>query len=305
MSWPTITPATCAHASATSTRCAWRPDHGDELDLPVDAIGRDCDRRWRSGDARRELRERQRRRRQLEPGLVRVHRIVESEREHLSRPRHRRSEASVIDGLVGARARARSPSWLTHPTPRRRACGSLGKRPSLARCTSSAPIAHGVSRPSRFATSTLRKSTQISRVYATDAFGYRRRPPAHYLRESHMKLVTFDDGKVGRIEGDQVIELDVPDMRATTSAAAGVRDRRHLRARRRATAGADHPEEVLPHRRQLPGAPRGVKERQLVAPGAAVDRVLQNIDAIIGPEDNIVYPAHDLARWTTSSSSPS
>jgi len=28
-----------------------------------------------------------------------------------------------------------------------------------------------------------------------------------------MKLVTFDDGKVGRIEGEQVIELDIPDMR--------------------------------------------------------------------------------------------
>src|SRR3954469_16910150 len=28
-----------------------------------------------------------------------------------------------------------------------------------------------------------------------------------------MKLVTFDDGRVGRIEGDRVIELDVPDMR--------------------------------------------------------------------------------------------
>jgi hypothetical protein len=28
-----------------------------------------------------------------------------------------------------------------------------------------------------------------------------------------MKLVTFDDGKVGRVEGDTVVELDVPDMR--------------------------------------------------------------------------------------------
>ena len=28
-----------------------------------------------------------------------------------------------------------------------------------------------------------------------------------------MKLVTFDDGKVGRIEGEEVVQLDVPDMR--------------------------------------------------------------------------------------------
>ena len=28
-----------------------------------------------------------------------------------------------------------------------------------------------------------------------------------------MKLVTYDDGRVGRLEGDRVIELDVPSMR--------------------------------------------------------------------------------------------
>ena len=29
-----------------------------------------------------------------------------------------------------------------------------------------------------------------------------------------MKLVTYDDGKVGRIEGDEIVRLDVPAMRA-------------------------------------------------------------------------------------------
>jgi hypothetical protein len=28
-----------------------------------------------------------------------------------------------------------------------------------------------------------------------------------------MKLVTYDDGKVGRVEGDEIVQLDVPDMR--------------------------------------------------------------------------------------------
>ena len=28
-----------------------------------------------------------------------------------------------------------------------------------------------------------------------------------------MKLVTYDDGRVGRVEGERVVELDVPDMR--------------------------------------------------------------------------------------------
>src|ERR1700729_1774059 len=28
-----------------------------------------------------------------------------------------------------------------------------------------------------------------------------------------MKLVTYDDGKVGRVEGDEIVGLDVPSMR--------------------------------------------------------------------------------------------
>ena len=47
-----------------------------------------------------------------------------------------------------------------------------------------------------------------------------------------------------------------------------------LRAGRRTAARADRPQEVLPHGGQLPGAPRGVQERQLVAPRATVDRLL-------------------------------
>ena len=41
-----------------------------------------------------------------------------------------------------------------------------------------------------------------------------------------------------------------------------------------ADSGADRPEEVLPHRRQLPRARGGVEERQLVAPDRAVDHLL-------------------------------
>ncbi len=28
-----------------------------------------------------------------------------------------------------------------------------------------------------------------------------------------MKLVTFDEGRVGRVEGDEIVVLDVPTMR--------------------------------------------------------------------------------------------
>ena len=52
------------------------------------------------------------------------------------------------------------------------------------------------------------------------------------------------------------------------------RDRRARRARRHAAARADRPEEVLPHRGQLPRAQDRVEERRLVARHRAVDQLL-------------------------------
>ena len=112
-----------------------------------------------------------------------------------------------------------------------------------------------------------------------------------------MKLVTFDDGKVGRIEGDQVIELDVPDMRTyyergqqasetgDTFALADVRLRAPIIPKKFFhTAGnfQEHHEES-----------KNVNWSHPVLPWIVF---FQNIDAIIGPEDNIVYPPHDLTR---------
>jgi 2-keto-4-pentenoate hydratase/2-oxohepta-3-ene-1,7-dioic acid hydratase in catechol pathway len=112
-----------------------------------------------------------------------------------------------------------------------------------------------------------------------------------------MKLVTFDDGKVGRIEGDQVIELDVPDMRAyyergqqasetgDTFALADVRLRAPIIPKKFFhTAGnfREHHEES-----------KNVNWSHPVLPWIVF---FQNIDAIVGPEDNIVYPPHDLTR---------
>ena len=112
-----------------------------------------------------------------------------------------------------------------------------------------------------------------------------------------MKLVTFDDGKVGRIEGDQVIELDVPDMRSyyergqqasetgDTFALADVRLRAPIIPKKFFhTAGnfQEHHEES-----------KNVNWSHPVLPWIVF---FQNIDAIIGPEDNIVYPPYDLTR---------
>jgi 2-keto-4-pentenoate hydratase/2-oxohepta-3-ene-1,7-dioic acid hydratase in catechol pathway len=112
-----------------------------------------------------------------------------------------------------------------------------------------------------------------------------------------MKLVTFDDGKVGRIEGDQVIELDVPDMRTyyqrgqqasetgDTFALADVRLRAPIIPKKFFhTAGnfREHDEES-----------KNVNWSHPVLPWIVF---FQNIDAIIGPEDDIVYPPNELTR---------
>ena len=96
-----------------------------------------------------------------------------------------------------------------------------------------------------------------------------------WLRGARVKLVTFDDGKVGRVDGDAVIELDVPSMREYFE--RGGARRRPARAacsRGREAARADRPEEVLPHGGQLPRARGGVEARRLVARDRAVDRLL-------------------------------
>ena len=108
-----------------------------------------------------------------------------------------------------------------------------------------------------------------------------------------MKLVTFDDGKVGRVEGDTIAELDVGSMveyfeRAEVPRATGeeyplteVRLRAPIVPRKLIhTAGnfREHEEES-----------KRVKWSHRIAPWIFF---FQNVDAIIGPNDPIVYPEH-------------
>jgi 2-keto-4-pentenoate hydratase/2-oxohepta-3-ene-1,7-dioic acid hydratase in catechol pathway len=110
-----------------------------------------------------------------------------------------------------------------------------------------------------------------------------------------MKLVTFDDGKVGRVEGDRVIALDVPDMRTyyelrqeagetgETLALADVRLRAPIVPKKFFhTAGnfREHDEES-----------RNVNWSHPVLPWIVF---FQNVDAIIGPDEAIVYPPDGL-----------
>jgi 2-keto-4-pentenoate hydratase/2-oxohepta-3-ene-1,7-dioic acid hydratase in catechol pathway len=108
-----------------------------------------------------------------------------------------------------------------------------------------------------------------------------------------VKLVTFDDGKVGRIEGDEVVQLDVPDMRTyfdrgkvpratgETYALAAVRLRAPIVPKKFFhTAGnfREHEEES-----------KRVGWSHKIAPWIVF---FQNVDAIIGTEDAVVYPDH-------------
>jgi 2-keto-4-pentenoate hydratase/2-oxohepta-3-ene-1,7-dioic acid hydratase in catechol pathway len=106
-----------------------------------------------------------------------------------------------------------------------------------------------------------------------------------------MKLVTFDDGRVGKVVGDLVVELDVPDMRRYFELEGQVeptgRELPLADVRLRApivpkkffhTAGnfREHHEES-----------KNVNWSHPVLPWIVF---FQNVDAIIGPDDPIVYP---------------
>jgi 2-keto-4-pentenoate hydratase/2-oxohepta-3-ene-1,7-dioic acid hydratase in catechol pathway len=117
------------------------------------------------------------------------------------------------------------------------------------------------------------------------------------IRGVAMKLVTFDDGKVGRLDGDRVVALDVPDMRTyyergqdagetgETFALADVRLRAPIVPKKFFhTAGnfREHHEES-----------KNVNWSHPVLPWIVF---FQNIDAIIGPEDDIVYPPNGITN---------
>jgi 2-keto-4-pentenoate hydratase/2-oxohepta-3-ene-1,7-dioic acid hydratase in catechol pathway len=105
-----------------------------------------------------------------------------------------------------------------------------------------------------------------------------------------MRLVTYDDGKVGRVDGDEVVQLDVPTMREyfgrggadVTGCELGLVDVK-LRApivpkKFFHTAGnfREHEEES-----------KRVNWSHEIAPWIVF---FQNVDAIVGPDEPVVYP---------------
>ena len=106
-----------------------------------------------------------------------------------------------------------------------------------------------------------------------------------------MKLITFDDGRVGRVDkGDTVVELDVPDMRTYFE-----------RGQDAPPTGRDLPADVtlrapiVPKKffhtagnfREHDDESKHVDWSHPVLPWIVF---FQNIDAIVGPDEAIVYP---------------
>jgi 2-keto-4-pentenoate hydratase/2-oxohepta-3-ene-1,7-dioic acid hydratase in catechol pathway len=106
------------------------------------------------------------------------------------------------------------------------------------------------------------------------------------------RLVTFDDGKVGRLDGDTISELDVPTMREYFE--RGGADR----------TGAEHalPDvklraPIIPKKfihtagnfREHEEESKRVDWSHEIAPWIVF---FQNVDAIVGPDEPVVYPDH-------------
>jgi 2-keto-4-pentenoate hydratase/2-oxohepta-3-ene-1,7-dioic acid hydratase in catechol pathway len=107
-----------------------------------------------------------------------------------------------------------------------------------------------------------------------------------------MKLVTYDGGKVGRIDGDEIVELHVHSMREYFSAGgAGEGDRRTPLAEAKLEAP------IVPKKffhtsgnfREHEDESKRVDWSHEIAPWIVF---FQNVDAIVGPEDAVVYPEH-------------
>jgi len=108
-----------------------------------------------------------------------------------------------------------------------------------------------------------------------------------------MRLVTFDDGLVGELRDDRVVELGVPSMREYFESGAVAR-----------ATGAEHALEdvrlrapIVPKKffhtagnfREHEEESKNVNWSHEIAPWIVF---FQNVDAIVGPDEPVVYPEH-------------
>jgi 2-keto-4-pentenoate hydratase/2-oxohepta-3-ene-1,7-dioic acid hydratase in catechol pathway len=107
-----------------------------------------------------------------------------------------------------------------------------------------------------------------------------------------MRLVTYDGGNVGRIEGDEIVRLDVTDMRTYFE-----RGEAEDQGERTLLAEADLEAPIVPKKflhtagnfREHEEESRRVGWSHAIAPWIVF---FQNVDAIVGPDEPVVYPEH-------------
>src|SRR3977135_1195123 len=107
-----------------------------------------------------------------------------------------------------------------------------------------------------------------------------------------MRLITYDNEKVGRIDGDEIVRLDVPTMREYFER-GGAEDTDE----RTPLAGPELPAPVVPKKffhtagnfREHEEESKNVDWSHEIAPWIVF---FQNVDAIIGPDEPVVYPDH-------------
>jgi 2-keto-4-pentenoate hydratase/2-oxohepta-3-ene-1,7-dioic acid hydratase in catechol pathway len=108
-----------------------------------------------------------------------------------------------------------------------------------------------------------------------------------------VRLVTFDEGKVGRIEGDEVVELDVPDMRTYFESGEVPRATGESYALADVRLGAPIVPKKFFHTagnfREHEEESKRVGWSHKIAPWIVF---FQNVDAIVGPDEPVVYPEH-------------
>jgi len=107
-----------------------------------------------------------------------------------------------------------------------------------------------------------------------------------------MRLVTYDDGKVGRVEGEEIVRLDVPTMREyfERGGADDTRERAPLAAARlRAPIVPKKFFHTSGNFREHEDESKRVDWSHEIAPWIVF---FQNVDAIVGPDDPVIYPEH-------------
>jgi 2-keto-4-pentenoate hydratase/2-oxohepta-3-ene-1,7-dioic acid hydratase in catechol pathway len=107
-----------------------------------------------------------------------------------------------------------------------------------------------------------------------------------------MRLVSYDGGKAGRVDGEEIVRLGVPDLR-TYFERGGAEDAGERTALNEATLGPPIVPKKFFHTagnfREHEDESKRVDWSHAIAPWIVF---FQNVDALVGPEHPVVYPEH-------------